>query len=265
MLHDYFVPFALALGAGLSTALGGLVVLKKREPTALFLAAALGFSAGVMLWVSFLEILPEAMTNLQERFGAKHGAWLATGAFFGGVAVIGIIDRLVPEPVNPHELRTGAGSGASTQAFGKMGVMMAIAIGIHNFPEGFATFLSGMESMKIAVPIAVAIGIHNIPEGISVAIPIWQATGSRRKGFLWAAITGLAEPVGALVGLAFLLPFLGPVTMGTAFGMIAGIMVFISLDELLPAAVATGKHHAAVYGLIAGMAVMALSLLLFMN
>ncbi|MDU0478274.1 zinc transporter ZupT [Staphylococcus chromogenes] len=264
MLSTYLFAFALALGAGLSTAIGGLVVLRKKEPTALFLATALGFSAGVMLWVSFLEILPESLDNLQQRFGERPGAWLATLAFFGGVLLIGVIDRLVPEPVNPHTPQTTEALGVSTQAFRKMGVMMALAIGIHNFPEGFATFLSGMESLKIALPIAVAIGIHNIPEGISVAVPIWQATGSRWKGFKWAAITGLAEPLGALVGFAVLLPFLGPVTMGVAFGIIAGIMVFISLDELLPTAVATGKHHGAVYGLIAGMAVMALSLLLFM-
>ncbi|AKK02783.1 zinc transporter ZupT [Corynebacterium epidermidicanis] len=258
------LAFALTLAAGLSTAIGGLVVLKRREPTQLFLAAALGFSAGVMLWVSFLEIMPEATANLQESFGEKRGAWAATGAFFAGVLLIGIIDRLVPEPVNPHETHVGDGQDLSAQAFSKMGLMMALAIGIHNFPEGFATFLSGMNSLQVALPVAIAIGIHNIPEGISVAIPLWQATGSRWKGFKWAAITGLAEPLGALVGYLVLLPFLGPTTMGIAFGMIAGIMVFISLDELLPTAEATGKHHAAVYGLVVGMAVMALSLLLFL-
>lgn len=252
-MHFLFA-FGLALAAGLSTAIGGLVVLKRREPGPLFLAAALGFSAGVMLWVSFLEILPESVNDLGEIS--------ATLAFFGGVILIGFIDRLVPEPVNPHEDHGGERAEASASAFKKMGVMMAVAIGIHNFPEGFATFLSGMGSLQIAIPVAVAIGIHNIPEGIAVAIPIWQATGSRWKGFYWAAITGLAEPLGALVGFALLMPFMGPVTMGIAYGMIAGIMVFISLDELLPAAVSTGRHHGAVYGLVAGMAVMATSLLL---
>lgn len=245
------LAFALSLAAGLSTAIGGLVVLKKQDPSARFLAAALGFSAGVMLWISFLEILPTASQNLGST--AKGAC-----AFFGGVALIGVIDRLVPSAVNPHESHQAG--GVDVAKLRKMGVMTALAIGIHNFPEGFATFLSGMESLSIAIPVAVAIAIHNIPEGISVAIPIWQASGSRMKGFTWAALTGFAEPLGALVGYLLLLPFMGPMTMGLAFGVVAGIMVFISLDELLPTAVATGEHHAAIYGLVVGMMVMALSL-----
>lgn len=245
------LAFALTLAAGLSTAIGGLVVLKKKEPSARFLATALGFSAGVMLWISFMEILPTASDNLGSSVSA-------TAAFFAGVALIAFIDQAVPAAVNPHESHeAGAVNVAQLR---KMGVLTALAIGIHNFPEGFATFLSGMESLKIALPVAIAIAIHNIPEGISVAIPMWQASGSRWKGFKWAALTGFAEPLGALIGYLLLLPVMGPGAMGIAFGMVAGIMVFISLDELLPTAVATGKHHSAVYGLIAGMAVMALSL-----
>ncbi|QGU02426.1 Zinc transporter ZupT [Corynebacterium kalinowskii] len=258
MTSQLILAFALTLAAGLSTAIGGLVVLKKKQPSDLFLATALGFSAGVMLWVSFLEILPLAQDNLVEKYGDRLGQAGGVTAFFLGVLIIGIIDRLVPEAVNPHE--THDEDSVQTAKLRKMGVLMALAIGIHNFPEGFATFLSGMESLEIALPVAIAIAIHNIPEGISVAIPIWQATGSRKKGFMWAALTGLAEPLGALVGFLVLLPFLGPVTLGIAFGAVAGIMVFISLDELLPTAVATGKHHAAIYGLLIGMAVMALSL-----
>lgn len=250
------LAFSLTLAAGLSTAIGGLVVLKRREPSAGFLATALGFSAGVMLWISFMEILPTASDDLSEKI--RQPSLAATLAFFGGIAVIALIDRLVPAAVNPHE--THDEGNVNVDQLRKMGIMMALAIGIHNFPEGFATFLSGMESLTIAVPVAIAIAIHNIPEGISVAIPIWRASGSRMKGFKWAALTGFAEPLGALIGYLLLLPVLGPVTMGIALAMVAGIMVFISLDELLPTAVATGKHHAAVYGLIGGMAVMALSL-----
>lgn len=258
MTGQVLIAFALTVAAGLATALGGLVVFRKAEPSARFLAGALGFSAGVMLWISFLEIIPTATENLNKVWGSRWGNWAALAAFFGGVALIAVIDRLVPEVVNPHETHTPG--GIDTVKLRKMGVMMAVAIGIHNFPEGFATFLSGMESARIAIPVAIAIAIHNIPEGISVAIPIWQASGSRRKGLWWATLTGFAEPLGAIVGFLVLLPFLGPATLGIAFGAVAGIMVFISLDELLPTAVATGKHHAAVYGLIAGMAVMALSL-----
>lgn len=250
----------LTIAAGLSTSIGGLVVLKKKNPSATFLAAALGFSAGVMLWVSFLEILPEASDQMVERLGDKPGQWAAVGAFFLGVLIIGVIDRLVPTAVNPHESHEVG--GVDVAKLRKMGVLMAVAIGIHNFPEGFATFLSALESPHIAIPVAVAIAIHNIPEGISVAIPLWQATGSRFQGFKWATLTGIAEPLGALVGFLLLMPVMGPLTLGIAFGAVAGIMVFISLDELLPTAVSTGKHHAAVYGLLAGMLVMAVSLVL---
>lgn len=169
----------------------------------------------------------------------------------------------MPEEINPHEPATTA-EEARRKKLMKTGVFTACALGLHNFPEGFATFLSGLDSKEVAVPVAVAIAIHNIPEGIAVAVPLREATGSRKKAFWWATLSGLAEPLGALIGFGLLLPVIGPATMGISFAAIAGIMVFISLDELLPTAEETGEHHHAIYGLIAGMAVMAVSLMLFM-
>ena len=189
------------------------------------------------------------------------GSWAAVLAFFAGIALIGVIDRLVPADINPHE--PGADEARRRRAMKNMGVMTAIAIAIHNFPEGFATFLAGLTDLSVAIPVAVAIAIHNIPEGIAVAVPIREATGSRAKALAWAWGSGLAEPLGALIGYLILAPVLGEEAMGVAFGMVGGIMVFISLDELLPTAIATGRHHTAIYGLIAGMGVMALSLILF--
>ena len=209
-----------------------------------------------MLYVSFVEILPKAMEELKSV-----GSWAAVLAFFAGIALIGVIDRLVPADINPHE--PGADEARRRRAMKNMGVMTAIAIAIHNFPEGFATFLAGLTDLSVAIPVAVAIAIHNIPEGIAVAVPIVEATGSRAKALAWAWGSGLAEPLGALIGYLILAPVLGEVAMGVAFGMVGGIMVFISLDELLPTAIATGRHHTAIYGLIAGMGVMALSLILF--
>lgn len=209
-----------------------------------------------MLYVSFVEILPKAMEELKSV-----GSWAAVLAFFAGIALIGVIDRLVPADINPHE--PGADEARRRRAMKNMGVMTAIAIAIHNFPEGFATFLAGLTDLSVAIPVAVAIAIHNIPEGIAVAVPIREATGSRAKALAWAWGSGLAEPLGALIGYLILAPVLGEVAMGVAFGMVGGIMVFISLDELLPTAIATGRHHTAIYGLIAGMGVMALSLILF--
>ncbi|MFC3849983.1 zinc transporter ZupT [Corynebacterium hansenii] len=265
-MDNLWFAFGLTMAAGLSTGIGGLISVRRRNPGPRFMAGALGFSAGVMLYVSMMEILPKGVDQLTEAWGKVNGNWAAVGAFFAGIALIAIIDRLVPEPINPHEPGTIDDPEVSAQRrrMMKMGTMTALAIGIHNFPEGFATFISAMEDPQLAIPVAVAIAIHNIPEGIAVAVPIHQATGSRRKALSWTFLSGLAEPAGALVGFLVLMPFLGPVTMGVAFGMVAGVMVFISLDELLPAAEATGRHHTSVYGLIAGMATMAVSLLLFL-
>ena len=179
-------------------------------------------------------------------------------AFFAGVLLIAVIDRFVPEDINPHEEPRTAGSIRMR----KVGVITALAIAIHNFPEGFATFFVALQDVSLALPLAFAIAIHNIPEGIAVAVPLREATGKKWAAAGWAALSGLAEPVGAIIGYIFLKPFLGPASLGITFAVIAGIMVFVSLDKLLPTAIATGRHHAAVYGVVGGMAVMAVSLVL---
>lgn len=258
------VAFGLTLLAGLSTSIGAGIAVSKRHAGPAFMAAALGLSAGIMLYVSFMEILPTGLEQLTDAFGGKKaGTWAVVLAFFVGIAIIAVIDRIVPEEINPHEPATTE-EEARRKRLMKTGVFTACALAFHNFPEGFATFLAGLEDPRIAIPVAVAIAIHNIPEGIAVAVPLREATGSRAKAFWWATVSGLAEPVGAAVGFVLLLPLMGPATMGFSFAAIAGIMVFISLDELLPTAEETGEHHHAIYGLIAGMAVMALSLLMFM-
>lgn len=243
---------ALTLLAGLSTSIGAAIAVGHRDPGPKFMAGALGLSAGVMLYVSFVEILPQGVDKLITTFDSERtGTWLGVGAFFLGIAIIAVIDRLVPEEINPHEPGTTLDDARRARLM-KTGVFTAAALAFHNFPEGFATFLAGLEDASIALPVAFAIAIHNIPEGIAVAVPLRRAMGSRRKAFTWATLSGLAEPVGAVVGYLLLLPVLGDTTMGVAFGVIAGIMVFISLDELLPTAEETGEHHYAIYGLIAG-------------
>lgn len=146
----------------------------------------------------------------------------------------------------------------------RTGILTAAAIAIHNFPEGVATFVSSLQQPTIAIPIVVAIAIHNIPEGISVSVPIFYATGSRKKAFLYSFLSGLSEPLGAVVAYLVLRPYLSETLFGIAFAVVAGIMVFISFDELLPSAEAYGEHHLCIYGLLTGMGVMAVSLLLFL-
>lgn len=258
------IPAALALSllAGLATAIGGAVVFVRRRPTPGFLAGALGFSAGVMLYVSFVELLGLAQDTLTERFGPV-GQWWTLAGFFGGIALIAAIDRLVPTAINPHEHGGDDDRGEQVRArMMRTGVLTAGAIALHNFPEGFAVFLAATQDAQVAVPVVLAVAIHNIPEGIAVAVPVAYATGSARTGFRYSVLAGVAEPVGALVGLLVLSAFLGPTTMAIAFAAVAGIMVFVSLDELLPAAHDFGHHHVTVYSLVAGMGVMAASLAL---
>lgn len=251
------VAFGLTLLAGLSTGLGGVIVALKRQPGHRFLAGSLGFSAGVMVYISFVELLPEGIGSLGEA-GIGRADMAGTAAFFAGIALIALIDRFVPEDINPHEEHHALDSARMRS----VGLLTALAIAIHNFPEGFATFISALADPALGVPIAVAIAIHNIPEGVAVAVPLRQASGDAWRAAGWATLSGLTEPLGAVAGYLVLRPFLGPATLGYCFAAIAGVMVFVSLDKLLPTAVQTGRHHAAVYGLVAGMAVMAVSLLL---
>ena len=268
-----FFAFMLTLLAGLATGLGSALAFFTRQSNTRFLSLALGFSAGVMLYVSFVEIFPKARTALAAGMSLNSASWLATCGFFGGILLIGLIDRLVPAYENPHqphsieEMDVGMANLPRNEEHDflklrRTGMMAALAIAIHNFPEGLATFTAALTDPQLGVAIAVAIAIHNIPEGIAVSIPLFYATGNRKKAFWLSFLSGMSEPVGALVGYFLLLPFLTPLVFGMIFAGVGGIMVFIALDNLLPAAQEYGEHHLCTYGVISGMVVMALSLLL---
>jgi ZIP family zinc transporter len=273
--HTVLLAFALTLLAGLATGVGSAIAFVARRTNTRFLAVALGFSAGVMIYVSFVEIFQKAREALTAQHGEAVGAWLTVAAFFGGVAVIALIDKLVPSYENPHEMHSieemDQGAAAlpkdETHDFARLrraGLMAAVAIGVHNFPEGLATFSAALSDPALGVAIAVAIAVHNIPEGMAVSVPIFYATGDRKKAFLYSFLSGLSEPVGALIGFVALRPFFTPTTFGLLFAGVAGIMVYISLDQLLPSAEEYGEHHLCILGLLSGMAVMAVSLLLFL-
>lgn len=263
MDHRVFLAFFLTLLAGLSTGIGSGIAFLCRSTNRKFLSVSLGFSAGVMIYVSLVEIMGEAREALVRELGTRPGSWATVAAFFGGMLVIAVIDKLIPEEENPHEVKSMEGDPKAEQLM-RMGVFTALAIAIHNFPEGLATFVSALQEPGLAIPIVVAIAIHNIPEGIAVSVPIYQATGSRSKAFRYSFLSGLAEPLGALLGWLVLRPIMNDTVFGVLFAGVAGIMVFISFDELLPAAREYGEHHLSLYGLISGMAVMAVSLLLFL-
>lgn len=265
MEKNILLPLILTLLAGLATVIGSLIAFLSSRTNQRLLSFSLGLSAGVMIYVSFVELFAQAQSTLISEIGGKPGLSLAVACFFGGILLIGIIDKLVPSVENPHEVRSLEDMQQKPQKDGKLmrtGVMTALAIGIHNFPEGMATFMAALENPTLGIAIAVAIAIHNIPEGIAVSVPVFYATGDRKKAFLYSFLSGVAEPVGALIAYLFLMPFMSPILMGCVFAVVAGIMVFISLDELLPAAHEYGEYHIAIYGLVIGMAIMAVSLIL---
>ncbi len=298
-MESVMIAMGLTVFAGLSTGIGSAIAFMAKRTDYRFLSVATGFSGGVMLYVSFVEILFKGAESISEIYGEYLGQWINVASFFGGMLVIGIIDTLIPAAENPHEthpefetmplhdvtapmqdsLKTASITEGTAEGghrhdhhrkkLMRMGLFTALIIGIHNLPEGLATFLAALKDPSLGVAVAVAVAFHNIPEGISVSVPIFYATGNRKKAFFYSLLSGLAEPVGAGIAFAVIHFVAGgnatsvpPHLMGMLFSGIAGVMVYISLDELLPASRAYGKGHDSLFGLIAGMMAMALSLLI---
>lgn len=281
--EQIFIAMLLTLFAGFSTAIGSIIAFFSRKDDLRVLSLGLGFSAGVMIYISFMEILPTALKDFKNYYNSHWAELLGLACFFGGILISLLIDKLIPEDVNPHEPKEDLSElkicplpqkgqnppkfhpgeklhQINTKALKRTGIFTALVIAIHNFPEGFATFISSLDNLTLGIAIAIAVAIHNIPEGLAVSLPIYHATGDKKKAFIYSALSGFAEPLGAFVGALILLPFIGDLTLAISFAVIAGIMVFISLDELLPAAKTYDKAHDSLYGLIAGMMIMALSL-----
>lgn len=263
--QNLLFAFGLTVFAGLATVIGSALAFFTKQTNVKFLSVALGFSAGVMIYISFMEISVKGRESLIALLTERAGTFWALISFFGGMLLIALIDKLVPEFENPHTMHMIEEIDETRKKSGlmRMGILTATAIAIHNFPEGLATFTAAMYDLNLGIPIAVAIAIHNVPEGIAVSIPIYYGTGSKRKAFFYSFASGLSEPLGAVAGYLLLGRFFNELTFGLTFGLVAGIMVFISLDQLLPASQKYGQHHLSIYGLVAGMVVMAASLFLF--
>ncbi|MCO6048852.1 zinc transporter ZupT [Mesorhizobium sp. RP14(2022)] len=268
---DVLLALGITVGAGLATVLGSLLVVFTDRTQTRVLAFGLAFAAGAMVYVSLVEIFVKSQTAFGAAMPDKQAYAYATLWFFVGALALIAVDRLVP---NPHAGMDSSAAGgtsldrASAEAnqeamLRRVGLLAALAITAHNLPEGLATFFATLDDPVVGLPLAIAIAVHNIPEGVSIAVPVFYATGSRQKAVLAALLSGLAEPVGALVGYLLLAPFMSDLLFGGVFGVIAGAMVFLALDELLPAARLYARGHETVYGMVIGMGAIATSLVLF--
>ena len=258
-MDPFWTALALTTFAGLATVLGGVLAIVGRAPSGRGLGAALGLAAGVMLAVSFLEMLPAAVEGLGGAVGPAATA-VAVAALILGAGSYVLLERAVPDPVSEMPGDVDDPAGLDRRRMLRLGTVTALAIGLHNLPEGFVTFAGTLQDPSVGLALAVAMAVHNVPEGVAVAVPVRQATGSRRKAFAWAAFTGIAEPLGALIGWLLLAPFLTPALLAAVFAAVAAVMVTVSLDALLPAARAAGGRAAALGGVLLGVAAMALSL-----
>ncbi|MFR9650143.1 MAG: zinc transporter ZupT [Rikenellaceae bacterium] len=271
--EEIIYALLLTLGAGMATVIGGLLPFFAPRGARWILPFSLGLSAGVMIYISFMELLREAQDILIAEWGDVRGGIYATLALFGGIAIVGLIDILIPSEENPHHVREmenltehkstpQQAETPNNKGLKRVGVVTALAIAVHNFPEGIATFVTALEQPTLGLTIAIAVAIHNIPEGIAVAIPIYYATRSRGKALLYTFISGVAEPAGAILAMIILAPYITSTLMAVMLAAVAGFMIFISIDELLPSARVYGQPHTSIIGFVVGMLIMATSLIL---
>ena len=278
-IENILLAFLLALLAGASTCVGAVIAFFGKKDDTRMLSLGLGFSAGVMVYIAFMELLPGSIKEFEKSF--EHGEFIALLVFFISMLCCVFIDKIVPSDVNPHEIKEQneyeelkfclisereihiQKNHGKKAVLRRTGIFTALAIGVHNFPEGFATFASSLESLQLGLVIAAAVAIHNIPEGVAVSLPIYHATGEKKKAFIYSLLSGLAEPVGALFGALLILPFFGTLSLAFSFAFVSAVMIFISFDELFPVAKNYAHGHECLYGLIFGMAIMAFSLKFF--
>lgn len=270
MDKDIILSLGLTTIVGLTMGLGGLLSISTKKSNKRFFSLSLSFAAGIMIYVSFMAILPEGIHLLEDYVG-ETGKFIGLGGFFGGMLFIAIIERWVHKygahyhshPNDEHKHEHKEHNEENGSHLSKLGLMSAIAIAIHNLPEGLAIFTAGIKDITMAIPIALAVILHNIPLGIAISVPIYYSTGSKKRAFLYTTLVGLCQPLGGIIGYLLFANLATELFFGVLFTIVAGIMIFVSLDELLPSSQKHEDHHISVYGAIAGMLVMALSLSIF--
>lgn len=266
MTREVLLSLGLTTIVGLTMGLGGILAFFINEKNKKFFSLSLSFAAGIMIYAAFMAILPEGIHHLEEYMG-ENGKFVALLGFFGGMVFIAIMEKWVHKHGGHHGHSHGENHTHENEENGEhlsnLGIMSAVAIAIHNLPEGLTIFTTGINDISLALPIAFAVILHNIPLGIAISVPIYYSTGDKKKAFLYTFIVGLFQPIGAILGYLLFANLSTELFFGLLFTVVSGIMIFVSLDELLPSSQRDNDHHISVYGAIAGMLVMALSLSIF--
>lgn len=261
MPANYKLALLMAFLAGLATLLGGVFTFFVKRTNIKALSIGLGFSAGVMIFLSFFEIL-KSSNDMLLKFFPNHSNWLVFGGFAVGMITAILIDYFIPDHID-EDLFGKQECCEHHHKIKRAGLLTAIAICIHNFPEGMVTFFVATQNITLGISVAIAIALHNIPEGIAVALPIYHATGKKRLAIWYTFLSGISEPIGALIGLYAIQYFLPQAAIGFLFAAVAGIMVYISFDTLLPLSREYGDGHYSVLGIMSGIFFIWTSLLLF--
>ena len=261
MIENWKIPLLMTTFAGLATVLGGFITFFVNKNNMKVLSLGLGFSAGVMIFVSFTEILTSAGELLKNYFPTNY-AWIVFAGFILGTIISKLIDIFLPDHIEEEDFENSQEHLDSHTHIKRAGILTAIAIAIHNFPEGLGTFLVSSQDLTLGVSVALAIALHNIPEGIAVALPIYHATGKKRKAIWYSFWTGMTEPLGAIFGLGLLSWFLPQMFVGFMMAVVVGIMIYIAFDTLLPLSHEYGDWHYAITGVMTGIVVIWASLLL---
>ena len=264
-LPQNFVPAMLmTLVAGLTTAVGGAIAFMVKKDNLKVLSVGLGFSAGVMIFLSLTDIIPEASELLAVNFPNVH-EWMVFAGFILGIIVAILIDYFLPDHVDPDELANPDAPCNHHHKIKRAGLLTAIAICVHNFPEGMATFLTTTQNLTLGISVGLAIAIHNIPEGFAIALPIYHVTGKKRYAMLYASLSGISEPIGALIGMLLFTLFLPQVLVGILLAAVAGIMIYLSFDTLLPLSREYGNWHLSMIGIMTGILFIWAGLILLEN
>ena len=259
-MTTYILPLLLTLFSGMATLLGGFITFFVKRNDLRVLSIGLGFSAGVMIYVSLSELIEEAATMLTPFYGVTPAKVAAFLGFFAGILVAIAIDYFIPDHIESDFLSKST-KCQQKHRIKRAGLITAIAVTLHNLPEGIATFLVASQDIRLGIPVAIAIAIHNLPEGIAIALPIFHATGKKRQAILYTFLSGISEPIGGLIGVLLLKTILPDQAVGIMTAAVAGIMIYISFDTLLPLAREYGENHHVIIGIVSGLLIMSFSLI----